>query len=87
MYYNQSKVNGHARPLLMGCTRPSKIEMVEDEKVPLYDPINQVLELDMRIVGTRSLRNRTTYKKKLPSGTSGHITDRKNEIADQKNVQ
>ena len=41
MTYNQTKVNGVAMPLLMGCTEPTKLETLEEDVVPIYDPIAQ----------------------------------------------
>ena len=58
-------------PLLMGCTRPSRIVTVENEDKVIYDPVSQTSVMDMRIVGTYSLAN---------------VPDRKNQIDDQKNV-
>ena len=41
MTYNQAKVNGVAMPLLMGCTKPTKLETLVEDVVPVYDPISQ----------------------------------------------
>ena len=78
MTYNQTRMNGVPMPLLMGCTKPSAIETVENETKILYDPIAQIAIVDCRIVGTKSLKVHTT--------AGGH-QDKKNEIDDKKNVK
>ena len=86
MIYNQTKVNGVAMPLLMGCTKPSAIEKYENEPMLIYDPITQIAEYEFgRTVGTRSLRTRGT-EKKLPNGNSRVLSDKKNEIDDSKYI-
>lgn len=64
-------------PLLVGCTKPQPIETLEYDERVMYDPVTQIVPMDMRIVGTYSLRIRAT----------GTRTDRKNEIDDSKNVK
>lgn len=82
MLYNQTKTNaGAVMPLLMGCTMPSAIESAEPDAPRIYDPIAQTVNMDMRIVGTYSLKQRTTKV------GFANQTDRKNEIDDQKNVK
>lgn len=68
-------------PLLMGCTRPTPIETETDEHAIIYDPITQKVVMDMRLLGTRSLKSSSTRVGK------GSKTDRKNEIDDQKVVR
>lgn len=86
MTYNQTKVNGVAMPLLMGCTKPSAIEVLENETKFHYDPISQIAEIEFgRTVGTRSLRSKGT-EKKLPNGNRQVLSDKKNEIDDSKYV-
>lgn len=41
MTYNQTKVNGVAMPLLMGCTKPTKLEILEKDIAPIYDSVSQ----------------------------------------------
>ena len=77
--YSQTKVNGNAMPFIMGCTRPSPIEAMEDEEKVIYDPMTQSTVVDMRIIGTRSLK--TTLPKNKPT------IDKKNEIDDSKYVK
>lgn len=88
--YSQTKVNGVAMPFIMGCTKPSPIEALEegDEKV-IYDPMTQSTVVDMRIIGTRSLRCHTTQKKSTTKGSKSMVncSDKKNEIDDSKNVK
>lgn len=79
--YNQTRVNGQPMPLLMGFTKPSKIQTVENETPVMYDPVKQIVTFDMRVVGTKSLKNHIT---KTPQHQCK--SDPKNEIDDQKNV-
>ena len=64
-------------PLLVGCTKPQPIETLEYDERVMYDPVTQIVPMDMRTVGTYSLRIRAT----------GNRSDRKNEIDDQKIVK
>lgn len=84
--YSQAKINGNAMPFIMGCARPSPIEAMEDEEKVIYDPMTQSTVLNMRVVGTRSLRSSLTNKK---TALGGHklVTDKKNEIDDSKSVK
>ena len=66
-------------PLLMGCTTPSPAETAENVTI-IYDPILQKPVMDLRMVGTYSLKCRTTSVKPVR-------TDRKNEIDDTKYVK
>lgn len=70
-------------PLLMGCTAPSPIETEDIEHKIIYDPMTQKVVMDMREVGTYSLKVRSTAKR----GTGSTTTDRKNEIDDRKYVK
>lgn len=82
MIYNQTKVNGMSMPLLMGCTKPSAIEIAEEEIVFTYDSITQVSNYEcLRPVGTKSLKTQNTQK-----GIGKYATDKKNEIDDKKYV-
>lgn len=84
MLYNQTKTAaGQVMPLLMGCTPPTPIEAEEVEHKVIYDPITQKVVMDMRVVGTRSLKQAVTSTGKM--GTIKH-TDKKNEIDDSKSV-
>lgn len=86
MLYNSTKTSvGTVMPLLMGCTKPSRIVAAEDEDKVIYDPMSQTSVMDMRTVGTYSLKTATT-KKKTGVGTVANVPDRKNQIDDQKNV-
>ena len=86
MKYNQTKTAaGQVMPLLMGCTMPSLIETETTEHNVIYDPVSQKAVMDMRVMGTKSLRNSSTGY----TTTTGHRstkTDRKNEIDDSKVV-
>lgn len=82
MQYNLERTNGQPMPLLMGYTQPSKIKTLENDIPVIYDPISQMVKLDFRVVGTKSLKNHIT---KLP--THQCKSDAKNEIDDQKNVR
>lgn len=84
MLYNSTKTTaGTVMPLLMGCTPASRIEECTDSMESYYDPATQ-RTYDARIVGTYSLKTSTTTIKK----GNGHsnLTDRKNQIDDQKSV-
>lgn len=78
MIYNQTRMNGVPMPLLMGCTKPSAIEVENNVNAIMYDPVTQIAIIDCRIVGTKSLKVHTT--------AGGH-QDKKNEIDDKKNVR
>ena len=83
MQYNNTKTAaGQVMPLLMGCTMPSPIEMEEVEHKIIYDPVSQKVVMDMRLVGTKSLKTHITHNPK----THGNTGDQKNEIDDQKQV-
>ena len=74
--------NGTIMPLLMGCTQPSKIQTLENEQPVIYDPESQKVVMDLRIVGTKSLKTGRTK----PGRTINEKLDQKNEIDDSKNV-
>ena len=87
MLYNQTKTqSGAFMPLLMGCTAPSPVE-TEEQITIIYDPVSQKPLMDMRTVGTRSLKVSVTRYK--PAGHTGFSckSDRKNEIDDSKSVK
>ncbi|OUN58186.1 hypothetical protein [Alistipes sp. An66] len=87
MIYNQTRTScGTVMPLLMGCTKPQPIEVLQQEEPIIYDPIMQIIPIEMRIVGTYSLKSFST-KYRNTSGGTGSKTDRKNEIDDQKSVK
>lgn len=84
MKYNNSKTSaGQVMPLLMGCTIPTQIELEEIDHKVIYDPMSQKVVMDMRVVGTKSLKQTVTSTGKM--GTVKH-TDKKNEIDDSKSV-
>lgn len=95
MIYSQTRTQaGTVMPLLMGCTRPSPIETMSDEGKIIYDPMTQMSEMNMRTVGTYSLKSRATnrYTKSTATNNSrgtlvGSSPDKKNEIDDQKSVK
>lgn len=64
-------------PLLVGCTKPQPIETLECDERVMYDPIAQIVPMDMRVVGTYSLKTHSVGGKLV----------RKNEIDDKKNVK
>lgn len=70
-------------PLLMHYTPATPIQEVEDTPI-VYNDNLQITEYDARIVGTRSLKSTVTTKK--VNGLMKTVTDRKNEIDDQKTV-
>ena len=83
MTYNDTKTNaGQVMPLLMGCTAPIPIEADAVEHKVIYDPVNQRIVMDMKVVGTKCLKTHITHNPK----THGNTGDQKNEIDDRKNV-
>lgn len=70
-------------PLLMRYTPSTSIQEAEDTPI-MYNDQLQITEYDARIVGTRSLKSSVTTKK--VNGLMKTMTDRKNEIDDQKSV-
>ena len=71
-------------PLLMRYTPSTPIQEAEERPIAYNDQL-QITEYDARIVGTRSLKSSVTTKK--VNGLMKTMTDRKNEIDDQKNVK
>jgi hypothetical protein len=67
-------------PLLMNYTPGTRIEESDASQLLGYDYLKQIVPIEMRMVGTKSLKNTTT--KKGPS----NVTDRQNEIDDSKQV-
>lgn len=85
MLYSQTRTSrGTVMLLLMGCTKPQPIEVLQQEEYEVYDPVKQTVVYDMRTVGTRSLKTSNT-RIKIGSGYSVKA-DRKNEIDDSKSV-
>lgn len=74
-------------PLLMACTKPSPIETCDCEQPVIYDPISQTVPIDMRIVGTKSLKRTMTKYKPAGACAMSAKPDNKNEIDDQKYVK
>lgn len=46
MTYNQTKVNGVALPLLMGCTKATTIKQMEKEPSVVFNPYSQIVIWD-----------------------------------------
>lgn len=82
-YYNNTQINGTPMPLLMGFTPATRIMEAGNDPRPIYDPISQIIEMDLRIIGTRSLKISST---RVSPSTPNTKTDSKNEIDDQKIV-
>lgn len=81
MLYNSTKTSaGTVMPLLMGCTRQSRIMESDGLETFYYDPVTQMTYLS-RTVGTRSLKSSFTKV-----SVSNQKLDQKNEIDDKKNV-
>ena len=66
----------------MNYTPSSKIEECEIPEQLGYDYLKQIIPIDMRTIGTKSLRPSRTQ-----IGPSAIKTDNKNEIDDQKTVR
>jgi hypothetical protein len=69
-------------PLLMNYTPGTRIEESDASQQLAYDYLKQIVPLDMRVIGTKSLKNNATKKKNNLGQTTG--TDAKNEIDDSK---
>lgn len=84
--YSQTRINGNVMPFIMGCTKPAQIEVMGDDVRIIYDSYTQSTIVNMRTIGTRSLRSSLTNKK---TALGGHklVTDKKNEIDDSKYVK
>ncbi|MBM6718707.1 hypothetical protein H6B13_03490 [Bacteroides gallinaceum] len=83
MNTSQQSVINTPFPLLMHYTSSTPIQESEDRPIVYNDQL-QITEYDARIVGTRSLKSSVTTKK--VNGLMKTMTDRKNEIDDQKSV-
>lgn len=83
MTYNQTKVNGVAMPLLMGCTKPTEVITMEKVIIPIYDPITQTTEYGMGHK-TRTVKSRTTKVKIGKTTTTAN--DQKGELDDYKAI-
>lgn len=84
MLYNRTQIQGNSMPLLMGFSKPTKIECDETPCISYYDQISQIIPIECgRMVGTRSLKVRVT---KIDVNHC-HNSDKKNEIDDQKYVK
>ena len=79
----QQPITSNVFPLLMRYTPSTPIQEAEDRPIVYNDQL-QITEYDARIVGTRSLKSSVTIKK--VNGLMKTMTDRKNEIDDQKSV-
>ena len=86
MLFNRTKIQGNYMPLLMGFTKPSKIECEASTPKAFYDPISQIQRYAGRTVGTRSLRVSSTRIQR-PGCSPTTKADPKNEIDDQKFVR
>lgn len=79
--------NGSIMPLLMNYTPFTKIEEIEEEIPLIYDDRTQIVNYDMRVIGTRSLKTSSTRKKIVGTKSYTSSTDRKNAIDDSKSVK
>lgn len=82
-----NRMTAPVMPLLMACTEPSPIAACDDEQPAVYDPLSQTVPIDLRIVGTKSLKRTMTKYKPAGSCVMSAKPDQKNEIDDQKYVQ
>ena len=81
MYNAQRNESGNFLPLMMGFIMPSPIEKNEIGNETMYDPISQTTDMDMRIVGTYSLKSKATITPQHQAKS-----DQSNAIDDQKQV-
>ncbi|MDR0982487.1 MAG: hypothetical protein LBM07_04500 [Culturomica sp.] len=84
--FNTQKYNS-VMPLLMNYTPSTKIEECDASQNLMYDYLKQIIPIEMKIVGTKSLKTSQTRVKNSAVGC-GYVNhpDRKNEIDDQKNA-
>jgi hypothetical protein len=72
-------------PLLFAFAKPQEIQECKTDMIlPSYNPYTQTIEIDCRVVGTRSLR---THSTKVPGTKSSTRVDKKNDIDDSKSVK
>jgi hypothetical protein len=69
---------GSVMPLLMNYTPSTRIEESDASQLLSYDYLKQIVPIEMRMVGTKSLKVSSTKK------GVGTVQDRKNEIDDSK---
>ena len=69
MTYNQTKVNGVAMPLLMGCTKPTKIETLVEDVIPVYDPVSQTSIIN--VMGVHYTMSQKAARTNIPGGNQG----------------
>lgn len=81
MVYNQTKVNGVAMPLLMGCTEPTKLETLEKDVAPIYDPVSQTT--GWQTMGVHYTMSQKAARTNIPGGNQG-TADRKTVKDDHK---
>ncbi len=81
MTYNQTKVNGVAMPLLMGCTKPTKIETLVEDVIPVYDPVSQTSIIN--VMGVHYTMSQKAARTNIPGGNQG-TSDRKTVKDDHK---
>lgn len=74
MIYNQTKVNGVPMPLLMGCTKPTCLESLQADVVPVYDPISQTT--NWNAIGVHYTMSQKAVRTDKPGGNKG-TQDRK----------
>lgn len=82
--YNQFN-QGNIMPLLMNFTTPTPIQEAEDVKFTYND--GEQISYEMRIIGTRSLKNNRTWVRKTGPNSGLTKTDKANEIDDSKTVR
>jgi hypothetical protein len=72
---------GSIMPLLMNYTPSTRIEESDTSQLLSYDYLKQIVPIEMKLVGTKSLKTSATKR-----ATGGAATDRKNEIDDEKHA-
>ena len=83
----RQNAGGSVMPLLMNYTPATRIEEMDEVKIS-YNDILQITEIEVRTVGTRSLKISTTRKMVgHPVKKPTSVADKKNEIDDSKNVK
>lgn len=78
--------SGNIMPLLMSFTSGTKIQEETNPFEYTYNDGKQIVEYDMRTVGTKSLKISTTRIPAMRGNSPRNEQDKKNEIDDSKSV-
>lgn len=68
-------------PFILAMTEPSVIKEGTEKTHYIYDPIKDIIQIDMRVIGTKSLKSCSTKT------SVGYKSDSKNDLDDSKSVK